>query len=138
MYNNTYYPQQTQRFQNMDMINPLYMQQLPQNNQMNYLLGKSVDSIDVVRATDIPLDGSTSYFPLTDGSAIVTKKLLNDGTSKTTIYKPVTEEKEETPKYLTAENIKDYIPEVDLSEIDDLRDELKNIRKQLKELKDRK
>ena len=46
------------------------------------LNGKSVDSLDVVKAMDIPLDGSISYFPLTDGSAIVSKQLQNDGTSK--------------------------------------------------------
>ena len=140
MYNNPYYTQPQQRFQNMDMITPQYIPQIPQipqNNNTNYLLGKSVDSVDVVRAMDIPLDGSTSYFPLTDGSAIVTKKLLNDGTSKTTIYKPVAEENVEQPKYITLDEVKELIPDIDLSELDDLKDELKSIRKQLKEIKDK-
>lgn len=103
------------------------------------LLGKSVDSIDVVKAQEIPLDGSTSYFPLADGSAIVTKQLRADGTSKTTIYKPVEEEKsEETPKYVTIEELKESIKNIDLSEIDDLWDELKNIKEQIKNLKENK
>ena len=59
------------------------------------LQGKSVDSIDVVKAMDIPLDGSISYFPLTNGTAIVTKQLQMDGTSKTIIYEPVKEENKE-------------------------------------------
>ena len=59
----------------------------------NILNGKQVDSIDVVKAMDIPLDGSISYFPLADGTAIVTKQLQTDGTSKTVIFKPVDEEK---------------------------------------------
>ena len=58
------------------------------------LQGKSVDSIDVVKAMDIPLDGSVSYFPLTNGTAIITKQLQQDGTSKTVIYKPIKEEQE--------------------------------------------
>ena len=77
MYNNygynPYYPQQ--RFQNMEQANqptivPTYQPQM-QLTKTNCLLGKSVDNIDVVKAMDIPLDGSISYFPLTDGSAIV-------------------------------------------------------------------
>ena len=45
------------------------------------LQGKTVDNIEVVKATDIPLDGSVSYFPLVDGSSIITKQLQADGTS---------------------------------------------------------
>ena len=45
----------------------------PQNSFV--LQGKVVDSLDVVKATDIPYDGSVSYFPLTDHSAIITKQL---------------------------------------------------------------
>lgn len=106
------------------------------------LLGKSVDSIDVVKAMDIPLDGSVSYFPLTDGSAIVTKQLLTDGTSRTTVYKPAIEEekKEETPKidYITIDDLKESIKGIDLSGIDNLRDEIDNLRKEIKDLKDMK
>lgn len=137
MYNNPYYTQ-NQRFQPMDAVNPQFIQpitQIPQTNNINYLLGKSVDSIDVVKAMDIPLDGSTSYFPLTDGSAIVTKKLQNDGTSKTTVYKPVSDEKVENKKYVTIDEVKKLISDIDFSELDDLRDEIKNIRKQLKDRK---
>ena len=104
MYNNygynPYY--QPQRFQNVDQQNQQSMMttyQPPlQLTKPTTLLGKSVDNIDVVKATDIPLDGSISYFPLTDGSAIVTKQLQMDGTSKTIIYKPVKEEGKEEPQ----------------------------------------
>lgn len=99
------------------------------------LNGKLVDSVDVVKAIDIPLDGSISYFPLTNGSAIVTKQLLTDGTSKTTIYKPV--EEKDTPKieYVTKEDLKKSIKEIDLSEIDDLKDEIKDLKAQIKKMK---
>lgn len=139
MYNNPYFAQSQQRYQGLDMLNPQYIQPIPQpisqNANNNYLLGKSVDSVDVVRAMDIPLDGSTSYFPLTDGSAIVTKKLLSDGTSKTTIYKPIVEENVEQPKYATLDEVKSLIAEIDLSELDDLKDDIKDLRKQLKDRK---
>ena len=99
-YNPYYTPSfapQMQRLQQMEQQYPQFAQQPPQSypqNPQTYpqaslgLQGKLVDSIDVVRAIDIPLDGSTSYFALADGSAIVTKQLQKDGTSKTIIYKP--------------------------------------------------
>lgn len=84
-----------------------------------YLQGKSVDSIDVVKAMDIPLNGTISYFPLTDGSAIVTKQLQQDGTSKTMIYKPVEENKpEEKVDYVTKQEMEQAIQNIDNSEIE--------------------
>lgn len=87
-----------------NIYNPYYTnfnqqsQQIPRQNLQNYkqpsitgLQGKVVDSLDVVKATDIPYDGSVSYFPLTDNSAIITKQLQQDGTSKVVIYKPITQ-----------------------------------------------
>ena len=137
MYNNygmnPYY--QPQRFQNMEQMNQQQMltsyQQPIQLTKVNNLLGKSVDNIDVVKATDIPLDGSISYFPLTDGTAIVTKQLQTDGTSKIVVFKPVNETKEEI-KYLTNEDLEKAIKTLNLDEIDDIKEELKEIKKQLK------
>ena len=100
----------------------------------NILNGKQVDSIDVVKAMDIPLDGSISYFPLADGTAIVTKQLQTDGTSKTVIFKPVDEEKT-TVKYIMQEELKKSLNAIDLSEIDDLKEELEEIKKEIKTLK---
>ena len=91
MYNyNPYYGQQTYTQPRYQPMEPQYLTQQPKG-----LLGKSVDSVDVVKAIDIPLDGSVSYFPLTDGSAIVTKQLQMDGTSKIMVYKPIIEQKEQ-------------------------------------------
>ena len=87
----------------------------PMNTTLG-LFGKVVDSADVVKVTDIPLDGSTSYFPLTDGSAILTKKLQLDGTSKITVYKPVIEEEKPIQKYVTfddLEEIKTHIQDIE-------------------------
>ena len=144
MYNNygynPYYPQQ--RFQNVEQPNqqPMMTTYQPpiQLTKPTTLLGKAVESIDVVKATDIPLDGSISYFPLTDGSAIVSKQLQNDGTSKIIVYKPTREDKKETIQFATLDDLQEAIGEIDLSDIQDLKDEIKEIKKQLKELKPKK
>lgn len=139
MYNNPYY-NQTQRYQQMPNFNqqlttPPYIPTAVQTTGQFPLLGKVVDSMDVVKATDIPLDGSISYFPLTDGSAIVSKQLQNDGTSKTIVYKPVEEKEIEKPKYITIEEVKKEINKIDFSELDDIKDDIKEIKKQLKTMK---
>lgn len=105
---------------------------LPLTNTIN---GKVVESIDIVRNLEIPLDGSTSYFPTASGDAIVTKQLTMDGTSKIVIYKPVNEKEEIKTKYITAEELSKEINKIDLSDIDDLKEEIKEIKKVLKELK---
>ena len=111
----------------------------PQTVQVQGLQGKTVDSIDVVKAMDIPLDGTVSYFPLVDGTAIVTKQLQQDGTSKTLIYKPSeNKELEEQIKYVTPEELDKAIKDIDFDneEIDELREDIKSIKRQLKSLTD--
>lgn len=126
MYNNYgFNPYYQQRFQPM-VQQPVEQMQVNTAVQSRSLLnGKSVDSLDVVKAMDIPLDGSISYFPLTDGSAIVTKQLQMDGTSKTVVYKPIEEKK--TTNYLTHDDLetikKDY---------EDLKQEIKALEKKIK------
>ena len=118
-------------------INPQFMQQyVPQQQyttpqQPIGIQGKTVDSLEVVKAMDIPLDGSTSYFPLIDGSAIVTKQLQQDGTSKMVIFKPV-DDKEPQIKYVTSEELKSELSKLDNSkELRELRDELKSLRRKM-------
>jgi hypothetical protein len=100
------------------------------------LQGKTVDNIEVVKATDIPLDGSISYFPLVDGSSIITKQLQADGTSRMIVYKPV----ETTPKTNTTENKEIYVTEKQLEEKlktfnnEELKQEIEKLKKQIKDL----
>ena len=141
MYNNygynPYYPQQ--RYQGVDTNNQQPMmttyQQPMQLTKSSSLLGKSVDNIDVVKATDIPLDGSISYFPLTDGSAIVSKQLQMDGTSKMVVYKPVKEDSDDSKKFVTFEEMQSELAKIDILDLEDLKDEIKEIKKQLKSMK---
>lgn len=98
------------------------------------LQGKSVDNIEVVKATDIPLDGSVSYFPLVDGSSIITKQLMQDGTSRMIVYKPA----ETEPK--TVENKEIYVTEKQLEEKlstldnEEIKQEIEKLKKQIKDL----
>ena len=128
-FNPNFRPVEQQYPQNNINIPP--MQQSGLNMPKNGLQGKQVDSIDVVRATDVPFDGSISYFPLTDGSAIVTKQLQMDGTSKIVVFKPFNEQKSEV-KYLTSEDLEKAINGLNLNEIDNIKEEIKEIKKQMK------
>lgn len=131
--------------------NPYYnytqqSQQVPRQNPQTYKLqtnivlqGKVVDSLDVVKATDIPYDGSISYFPLTDGTAIITKQLQQDGTSKMVIYKPISDNEKESVKYITENDLEKQLKDMDSKFItgDDLKNQLKNINsKDIKDLKE--
>lgn len=140
------YAPQMQRLQNLEQQYPQYAQQPMQSftqssqsfTQSNMgLQGKMVDSIDVVKAIDIPLDGSTSYFALTDGTAIVTKQLQADGTSKTVVYKPVQENeiKKDTPKYITEKELQEILKE-EPKDIKEIKEEMKAMKRQLRDITD--
>ena len=114
-----------------------YMSQMQNAYQKPLALqGKTVDNIEVVKATDIPLDGSISYFPLVDGSSIVTKQLMQDGTSRMIVYKPV----ETTPNANTTESKEIYVTEKQLDEKlktfnnEELKQEIEKLKKQIKDL----
>lgn len=139
MYNpylNQYYgAQQMNRPQPMEM--PIQPQNTPQMGlNRAFLNGKQVDSIDTVKSMDIPLDGSISYFPIANGSAIVTKQLQQDGTSKITVYEP--KQEKQTVKYVTMEDLKEKIEDFnDLeNQLEDLKKEIKDIKSKLKTKKE--
>lgn len=126
-------PQQMPRPQVVDQSQFQYIQ--PQFKQPTTIQGKSVDSIEVVKATDIPLDGSVSYFPLVDGTAIYTKQLQQDGTSKIITYKQVSDENnDEKIVYVTPEELNKAIESIDLSEIWDLKEDIQELKKQIRDL----
>jgi hypothetical protein len=134
-YNNPYYNLQTQAQQLPKQTPQMYK---PQNGFV--LQGKVVDSLDVVKATDIPYDGSVSYFPLTDHSAIITKQLQQDGTSKMVIYKPILDNEEETKvRYITEDDLREQIKDMDNKYIteSDLKEQIKNVNsKDMKDIKE--
>lgn len=134
MYNPYYY----QGFQSYPQTYPQYQQpSYPQNSQTYQqpsLQGKLVDGLEAVKGIEFPLDGSVSYFPLTDGSAIVSKQLMNNGTSKMTIYKPVLGEETKPTEYLTKEDLENVL-KGKYEPLNDIMEELKNIKTQLNKIK---
>ena len=137
MYNNLYFQPYNPNYRpieqqfNQNNMNIPTMQQQPLNVVKSGLQGKLIDNIDTVKILEIPLDGSTSYFPLTDNSAKVTKALQSDGTSKITVYKPVDDKKSEV-KYFTNDDLEKALKGLNLDEIDDIKEDIKDIKKQLK------
>lgn len=102
--NPNYFAQYPQYFQPQQQTNP-YMQRMenlqqfqqalqpqPQMQTVQYQpLGKVVDGIDTVKATDIPMDGNVYYFPTADGSAVFGKQWTMDGKTRILTYKPFEE-----------------------------------------------
>ena len=95
--NPNYFAQYPQYFQPQPQTNP-YMQRMENLQQFQQTLqpqtqyqplGKIVDSVDVVKATDIPMDGNAYYFPKADGTEVYMKRWLANGTTETTVYKPI-------------------------------------------------
>ena len=70
---------------------PVAGTQMSLANQMS-ALGKMVDSIDVVKATDIPMDGNAYYFPKADGTEVYCKQWLQNGTTRILTFKPILED----------------------------------------------
>ena len=77
--------EQLQQFQ--QTLNPVQTVQ----NQFP-ALGKMVESVDIVKVTDIPMDGNMYYFPKADGTEIYTKQFGTDGKTRILTFKPVLEE----------------------------------------------
>ena len=85
------YPQQYMPNPYMDRMAQLqqFQQSLQPQQQQIGISGKVVESIDMVRATDIPMNGEVIYFPKADGTEIYTKRWLPNGTTEVIAYKPV-------------------------------------------------
>lgn len=148
-YGNQYLQPQIPRYQTYQPYNNQPIQPQVQQPQMQTytpqpttpiiqgLQGKTVDSIDVVKAMDIPLDGSISFFPLVDGTAIVTKQLQQDGTSKTLIYKPVDNKEEvKQPIYITPEQLEEKMKGFNSKEIKDIKEEIKSLKREIRDITD--
>lgn len=122
-------------------FNPYFNPQQQPITPMKYnaggLQGKSIDNLEVVKAMDIPLDGSISYFPLVDGTAIVTKQLQQDGTSKITVFKPIEAEEPVPIKYATLEDIDTKISNIKIPDMKPLQDDIKTLKKQIRILLDK-
>ena len=101
----SYYPQmqmqQPMMFNQMPQFNPYAdriaqlqaQQQQLQATQNMATLGKVVESIDVLKALDVNMDGNVYYFPKADGTEIYTKQWLPNGTTRILTFKPSLDDK---------------------------------------------
>ena len=112
----TFYPQMNNNYQ-MPMQNP-YMErmaqlqqyqqslqqpmqnivsnQIPGANQQYTPMGKIIENVDVLKTTEVPMDGNIYYFPKADGSEIYSKQWLANGTTRILTFKPVFEDNTNT------------------------------------------
>ena len=101
--NPNYYAQYQQQFnpylQRMENLQQFQqaIQQPPVQQQMampNQLapLGKVVESLDIVKVTDIPMDGNMYYFPKADGTEIYSKQFMPNGQTRILTFKAILDE----------------------------------------------
>lgn len=97
------FAQQNQYAQPMQMLNPVQAQQIG-------IQGKIVSDFETVKSTEIPLDGSVSYFPTANGEYVYSKFLnMNTGASDYGVYKRVTDDSQSGQK--EEFDIKEYLDE---------------------------
>ena len=131
--NNPYMPMQNPYMDRMNFLQN-YQQSLQQpamltpnsgismTNQMS-TIGKVVDSIDIVKATDIPMDGNSYYFPKADGTEVYCKQWLQNGTTRILTFKPVSED---NPSNLSSDteklkiSLSDEVTDVFMKRFDEL------------------
>lgn len=97
----------------------------PVNPLASQFQGKIVDSIDSVKATDIPMDGNSYYFPKADGTEVYSKRWLPNGRTEVITYTPVVEASQEEQKIPSEELLNDIIKRFDV--IDEKFDKLEKL-----------
>ena len=122
-----------QQFQQAINPQPVMQQQMP--TQTFNPFGKIVESMDIVKVTDIPMDGNMYYFPQADGQAIYGKKFLPNGQTQILAFKPILDEipntlsnDDEKLKFDLLERVTDLLQE----NISSVNDKLDKIEKYLK------
>lgn len=119
-------------YQNM---NPSYQYQQPQqaymssqqNTQPSLIKGKIVESIDILKVTEVPI-GESLTCPKADFSEVYVKSWNPNGTTKIVTYRPVDENAEAPKEEVKMQDILDRIAELD-SKMDKFTQELSSKRK---------
>ena len=134
-----------QRMENLQQFQQV-MQQPMSPTQMSGTsqfapLGKIVESVDMVKATDIPMDGSMYYFPTADGNMIFSKQWMPNGQTRILTFKPVLDDnpntlsnEDEKLKISALENVTALFQE----KFDTINDKIDKIEKYLKPVKAKK
>ena len=129
------YGQQVQQMQQMpnpymDRLSQLQAQQnvqpaqIPVANQFP-VLGKLVESIDIVKSTDIPMDNNMYYFPKADGTEVYAKHWRPNGTTQIVTFRPVLEDESGNLQPIPASvGFSDEIAEQLMGRLDNITDRL--------------
>lgn len=103
--------------------------------------GKVVESMDIVKVTDIPMDGNVYYFPKADGTEIYSKQFMPNGQTRILTFKPISDDnpntlsnKDEKLKISALENVTALFQE----KFDTINDKIDKIEKYLKPTKAKK
>ena len=140
------YPQQyqqpnpyMQRMENLQQFQQSLQPQTPQMPQMPQSqfapLGKMVDSVEMVKATDIPIDGNMYYFPTADGSAIFGKQWLQNGTTRILTFKPVLDDNTNNLPLMEEKlklGLSEEVTEAFMSKFDELTEKMDKLEKSFK------
>lgn len=115
MYQNSY-PSPMMSTSNI-YLDRLSQMQAQQNLNTFSAFGKIVESKDIVKATDIPMDGNIYYFPKADGTEVYGKRWLANGQTQILAFKQVLDDE---PSNSTNEDLK-----AELGALDELKTTLK-------------
>lgn len=93
--NPNYYTQYQQQFnpymQRMENLQQFQQSLNPAPQSQPFTpLGKMVESVDIVKVTDIPMDGNVYYFPKADGTEVYSKQFMPNGQTRIFTFKPIT------------------------------------------------
>lgn len=108
------------------MENLQHFQQVLNQQPTQYPIGKVVENVDMVRVTDIPMDGNLYYFPKADGTEVYAKQFMQNGQTRILTFKAMLEDE---PNTLTSATEK--------SDTDDFRGLLDGIMNEVKVLSQR-
>jgi hypothetical protein len=90
------------------------------------VISKMVDSIDMVKSADIPMDGNMYYFPKADGTEVYGKSWLPNGQTRILTFKAVLED-----------NPNNVSPETENVKIGALDEQIKAVLSDLRALNDK-
>lgn len=83
---NPYFQQPRMQQPQIEQVQPVNQLQQQMPCGVN---GRVVQSVEMITANDVPMDGSAAFFPKQDLSEIYVKSWNSDGTIRTLTYRPV-------------------------------------------------
>lgn len=85
---------------------------MTQNVASQGITGRVVASLEEIVPNDVPMNGSTAFFPVSDGSAIFARAWNRDGSIATVVYKPVMEEQQDQQPQVTLMDVMDQLSDI--------------------------